>query len=380
MTATLRGVPDGPRPHREGVARVRSKAWPSARSRRSVPTTSGACSDRPSCSTRGPGTRRASSTTRSCGRPRTPRSATSSRSSTRPACDTVDRRRVPAYVVAHGLHLPARGRRPDRREARGALPQRRRRPRLRASAGLCVDDRVAPGTHDLRPAFDFLQRRGRRRTRTPKLTIPSPSMVHYRGGRAAIDESVYPDLRPFWDDLSAAYAEQVRRMAERGCTYLQLDDTSLAYLNDPEQRANVAAQGGDAEHQHERYIRKINAAIADRPEGLRGHHAHVPRQLPLVVGGRGRLRLRRRGAVLRARRGRLLPGVRRRALRRLRAAAVRARGQAGRARPGHHQEPGSSRTRTTSSAASTRPRSTSRSSSSASRPSAASRPQWRATS
>jgi 5-methyltetrahydropteroyltriglutamate--homocysteine methyltransferase len=69
-------------------------------------------------------------------------------------------------------------------------------------------------------------------------------------------------------DLSAAYAEQLRRVAELGCTYLQLDDTSLAYLNDPKQRAIVAEQGADAEHQHEQYIRTINAAIADRPEGL----------------------------------------------------------------------------------------------------------------
>ena len=67
----------------------------------------------------------------------------------------------------------------------------------------------------------------------PKLTIPSPSMVHYRGGRTAIDESVYPDLDAFWADLTAAYREEVRRLGELGCRYLQLDDTSLAYLNDP---------------------------------------------------------------------------------------------------------------------------------------------------
>src|SRR3954470_10095059 len=65
----------------------------------------------------------------------------------------------------------------------------------------------------------------------PKLTIPSPSMVHYRGGRSAIDSSVYPDLDEFWADLTAAYAEEVRRLGELGCTYLQLDDTSLAYMN-----------------------------------------------------------------------------------------------------------------------------------------------------
>jgi 5-methyltetrahydropteroyltriglutamate--homocysteine methyltransferase len=103
---------------------------------------------------------------------------------------------------------------------------------------------------------------------TPKLTIPSPSMVHYRGGRAAIDPAVYPDEEQFWADLSAAYAQQVRAVAELGCRYLQLDDTSLAYLNDPAQRAQLAERGDDAEHQHLRYIRQINAALADRPVGL----------------------------------------------------------------------------------------------------------------
>src|SRR3954463_14523965 len=103
---------------------------------------------------------------------------------------------------------------------------------------------------------------------TPKLTIPSPSMVHYRGGAAAIDPAVYPDEDAFWEALSAAYASQVRGIAAQGCTYLQFDDTSLAYLNDPAQRAELAAQGRDAEHLHERYIRQINAALADRPDGL----------------------------------------------------------------------------------------------------------------
>ena len=65
-------------------------------------------------------------------------------------------------------------------------------------------------------------------------------MVHYRGGRASIDETVYPDLDAFWTDLTAAYAAQVRGVYELGCRYLQLDDTSLAYLNDPEQRRHVA--------------------------------------------------------------------------------------------------------------------------------------------
>jgi 5-methyltetrahydropteroyltriglutamate--homocysteine methyltransferase len=105
-------------------------------------------------------------------------------------------------------------------------------------------------------------------TATPKLTIPSPSMVHYRGGRASIDEDVYPDMDAFWADLTSAYSAEVRAMGELGCTYLQFDDTSLAYLNDPKQREMIASMGGDAEHQHEAYIRHINEALADRPHDM----------------------------------------------------------------------------------------------------------------
>ncbi|HEU5045045.1 MAG TPA: 5-methyltetrahydropteroyltriglutamate--homocysteine S-methyltransferase [Nocardioidaceae bacterium] len=133
--------------------------------------------------------------------------------------------------------------------------------RVAGEVGLNPDDTPIFGKD-----FEFLQSVAT--SGTPKLTIPSPSMVHYRGGRAAIDPQVYPDEEEFWADLSAAYAEQVMAIAALGCTYLQLDDTSLAYLNDPAQRAQVAAQGGDAEHQHERYIRQINAALKDRPAGL----------------------------------------------------------------------------------------------------------------
>ena len=93
-------------------------------------------------------------------------------------------------------------------------------------------------------------------------------MVHYRGGAASSDPAVYADEDACWDPLSAAFASQIRGIAARGCSYLQLDDTSLAYLNDPAQRAELAEQGRDAEHQHERYIRQINAALAGRPEGL----------------------------------------------------------------------------------------------------------------
>jgi 5-methyltetrahydropteroyltriglutamate--homocysteine methyltransferase len=103
---------------------------------------------------------------------------------------------------------------------------------------------------------------------TPKLTIPSPNMVHYRGGRAALSPEVYPDVEPFWSDLAAAYREQVRAVAQLGCSYLQLDDTSLAYLNDPRQREAMQQRGEDTTHLHETYVSNINRALAGRPAGL----------------------------------------------------------------------------------------------------------------
>jgi 5-methyltetrahydropteroyltriglutamate--homocysteine methyltransferase len=103
---------------------------------------------------------------------------------------------------------------------------------------------------------------------TPKQTIPSPSMVHYRGGAAMIDKDVYPDVDAFWSDLTDAYADEVRRMGELGCNYLQFDDTSLAYLNDPRQRKMLSERGEDAEHLHEGYIRHINEALEGRPDGM----------------------------------------------------------------------------------------------------------------
>src|SRR3712207_6430942 len=134
-------------------------------------------------------------------------------------------------------------------------------------AGLHVDGPLSIDEPIFGPDFGYLQSQVTGGP-TAKLTIPPPSMVHFRVAPAAIDPAVYPDEDQFWDALSAAYRQQVQGIAAQGCTYLQLDDTSLAYLNDPAQRAELAEQGRDAEHQHERYIRQINAALADRPEGL----------------------------------------------------------------------------------------------------------------
>ncbi|MBO0683881.1 MAG: 5-methyltetrahydropteroyltriglutamate--homocysteine S-methyltransferase [Candidatus Dormibacteraeota bacterium] len=116
-------------------------------------------------------------------------------------------------------------------------------------------------------AFTFL-RDNAAAGQTPKLTIPSPSMVHYRGGNSSIDSSVYPDMDGFWADLSAAYNAEMRGVYELGCRYLQLDDTSLAYVNDPAQREHIRQIGGDPQHLHEQYIGHINESLAGRPNDL----------------------------------------------------------------------------------------------------------------
>jgi 5-methyltetrahydropteroyltriglutamate--homocysteine methyltransferase len=133
-------------------------------------------------------------------------------------------------------------------------------------AALTVDGKVHLDQTIFGPDFEYLK--SVVTTAVPKQTIPSPNMVHYRGGPAMIDPAVYPDPDEFWTDLAAAYADEVARLAALGCTYLQFDDTSLAYLNDPEQRAEIAARGDDAEHLHLRYIKQVNAALAGRPAGL----------------------------------------------------------------------------------------------------------------
>jgi 5-methyltetrahydropteroyltriglutamate--homocysteine methyltransferase len=104
--------------------------------------------------------------------------------------------------------------------------------------------------------------------RTPKVTIPAPSMLHFRGGRQAISEEVYPKLDAFFDDLTAAYREEIADLAARGCRYLQMDDTNLAYLCDPEIRQRTADRGDDPDELTRLYCRLVNDAIGDRPAGM----------------------------------------------------------------------------------------------------------------
>ncbi|HTS20919.1 MAG TPA: 5-methyltetrahydropteroyltriglutamate--homocysteine S-methyltransferase [Casimicrobiaceae bacterium] len=113
--------------------------------------------------------------------------------------------------------------------------------------------------------FEYLKSVTRR---TPKVSIPSPTMLHFRGGREAISREAYPDLETFFADVAAVYRAEIKALAAAGCTYLQLDDTNLAYLCDPKMREGARARGDDPNELPRRYARLINAAIAERPAGM----------------------------------------------------------------------------------------------------------------
>jgi 5-methyltetrahydropteroyltriglutamate--homocysteine methyltransferase len=117
-----------------------------------------------------------------------------------------------------------------------------------------------------RAAFEFLTGVT---TRTPKVTIPSPSMLHFRGGRGGVDQSAYPDMEGFFADLIGVYRAEIMDLAAAGCRYLQLDDTNLAYLCDPRLRDRVKGLGEDPDRLPHLYARLINGAIADRPRDMK---------------------------------------------------------------------------------------------------------------
>src|SRR5262252_1348458 len=113
--------------------------------------------------------------------------------------------------------------------------------------------------------FEFLRSVTKR---VPKVTIPSPTMLHFRGGREAISREAYPDLEPFYEDIARCYRDEIKSLADAGCTYLQLDDTNLAYLCDPKMREGARQRGDDPNELPRRYARLINSAIAGRPKGM----------------------------------------------------------------------------------------------------------------
>ncbi len=131
--------------------------------------------------------------------------------------------------------------------------------------GIRVAGKLARPRPIMRDDFAFLKSAAKA---TPKLSIPSPSTMHFRGGRRAIDERAYPDIADFYADLGRVYAEEVADLGRAGCTYLQIDEVNLAYLCDPKLRAQVRAIGEDPEKLPSTYARLINASIATRPPGM----------------------------------------------------------------------------------------------------------------
>ncbi len=103
---------------------------------------------------------------------------------------------------------------------------------------------------------------------TPKITIPAPSNMHFRGGRKAIDQKAYPDLEAFYDDLGRVYSEEVRELGAAGCRYLQIDEVNFAYLCDPKLREQVQNIGSDPATLPQTYAKLINASIAGRPKDM----------------------------------------------------------------------------------------------------------------
>jgi 5-methyltetrahydropteroyltriglutamate--homocysteine methyltransferase len=128
-----------------------------------------------------------------------------------------------------------------------------------------VKDKLGSKHHPQIAHFEFLKANTKR---TPKMTIPSPSMLHYRGGRRMIDRTVYPTMEEFYHDLGQTYKRVVQDFYAAGCRYLQLDDCSFAYLCDPAQRQMLADRGDDPDRQGEIYAGMINAALEGRPSDL----------------------------------------------------------------------------------------------------------------
>lgn len=155
---------------------------------------------------------------------------------------------------------------------------------VETKGGIAVSFKTAAGNVDFAPAVmqvtgtirhakpiqveDFKFLRSNITRGIPKVTIPSPTMLHFRDGRGAISNTAYPDLEAYYEDIAAAYRNEIRLLADAGCRYLQLDDTHLAYLCDEKMREDARQQGDDPNELPRRYVRLINAAIRDRPADM----------------------------------------------------------------------------------------------------------------
>ena len=132
--------------------------------------------------------------------------------------------------------------------------------------GLRVSGRIGYSGHPMVDHFRFLRDHTRA---TPKMTIPSPSVLHFRGGRNAVSRDIYPEMDELYHDLADAYRGAVHAFAEAGCRYLQLDEVNLAYLCDEEQRQMLRDRGDNPEELPAVYARMINRAIGGRPADMR---------------------------------------------------------------------------------------------------------------
>jgi 5-methyltetrahydropteroyltriglutamate--homocysteine methyltransferase len=131
-----------------------------------------------------------------------------------------------------------------------------------------VVDKVRHVKDIQRADFEFLKRQVAPGM-TPKVTIPSPTMLHFRGGRAGISRAHYPELEPaFYDDVAAAYGEELRSLYNAGCRYVQMDDTNMAYLCDERMREAARARGDDPNELPHRYAGFINKVVALKPPGM----------------------------------------------------------------------------------------------------------------
>lgn len=110
---------------------------------------------------------------------------------------------------------------------------------------------------------------GKASVATTKVCIPSPTMLHFRGGREAIDKTAYPELPAFFEDVARAYQEELDDLYKAGCRFVKLDDTNLAYLCDPKMReAAEKERNEDLTTLPRQYAQLINAAISKRPSDM----------------------------------------------------------------------------------------------------------------
>lgn len=159
--------------------------------------------------------------------------------------------RIDGVVVGSGIPAKFQG---GTKKVEFAPPKMSVGSKLKRTREICLED------------FAYLKSATRN---TAKLCIPSPTMLHFRGGRKAIDEVAYPDIADFFTDLAGVYAEEIAALAALGCTYLQLDDTNLAYLCDPAIQESTRQLGEDPAALPRQYAKLINDAISGRPKDMR---------------------------------------------------------------------------------------------------------------